>query len=283
MVRPVARADSIPREQALTVQLEPTGERMIPEHYRSTTEGYVIHLMHLATYRFALQWTDGKRVLDYGCGAGYGSAAIAEYAASVDAVDVAADAIAYARARHVRENLRFDTIDAAARLPYADASFDVVLSFQVFEHVAAPAPYLDEIRRVLVPGGTLLLVTPDRRTRLFPGQRPWNRWHLREYDARSLERELSRHFPLVEMYGMNGTPSVVGVEFRRCNRLRWLSLPLTLPVWPDRLRVALLDLVHRMRGTGAPPGPPMDFDFGVESIRIERGTSPSLNLVAVAR
>lgn len=256
---------------------------MIPEHYRSTAESYVIHLMHLATYRFAMQFTAGRRVLDYGCGAGYGSASIAEVAATVDAVDVAEDAIAYANARHARDNLRFRTIDPATALPYPDASFDVVLSFQVFEHVVDTTRYLSEIRRVLVPGGTLLLVTPDRSTRLLPMQRPWNRWHVREYDADSLARELSAHFARVDMYGMTGRDDVIAVELRRCNRMRWLSLPFTLPIWPDRFRIALLNLVHRARGTAAPPGPPREFDYDVDAIRIERGARPSVNLVAVTR
>lgn len=134
------------------MKLEPTGERMIMEHYKSSPEDYVIYLLHIATYRFAERFTQGKRVLDFGCGSGYGSAQIAETAAYVTAVDVAEDAVDYARAQFASDNLAFHAIDPAAPLPFDDASFDTVLSFQVFEHVLDTAHYLSEIRRVLKIG-----------------------------------------------------------------------------------------------------------------------------------
>ncbi|MDE2156059.1 MAG: class I SAM-dependent methyltransferase [Xanthomonadaceae bacterium] len=265
------------------MKLEPTGERMIVEHYKSSIEDYVIYLMHIATYRFAEPFVQDKRVLDYGCGSGYGSARMAETAASVDAVDVAGDAIAHARERFPRENLRFRRIDPASPLPYADGSFDTVLSFQVFEHVADTGHYLGEIRRVLAPGGTLILVTPDRSTRLLPLQRPWNRWHVREYSAGSLAATLRRTFRDVQMQSMSGRRDVIDVELRRCRRLMWTTLPFTLPVFPDALRVGLLNALHALRGRPAAGSAAREFDFDESAIRIGPGLRPSLNLVATAR
>jgi SAM-dependent methyltransferase len=267
----------------VTMQLEPTGERMIMEHYKSSPEDYVIYLLHIATYDFAEQFTRGKRVLDYGCGSGYGSARIAAGAAKVTAVDVAEDAIAYARAQFGAENLEFRSIDPAAPLPFEDSSFDTVLSFQVFEHVSDAARYLAEIRRVLAPGGQLLLVTPDRSTRLLPFQRPWNRWHLHEYDKRELAGTLARHFDHVEVLGMTGTREMIDIEIRRCNRIRWVTLPFTLPIMPDRWRVAALNAIHRIRGTDARTGQPREFPaFSVNDVRIAPNAAPSVNLVALA-
>src|SRR5690554_5022393 len=99
------------------MHLEPTGERMIVEHYAKSPSDYLIYLMHLATYRFAEQYTRGKRVLDYGCGSGYGSAQIAEDATEVVGVDISEEAIAHARANFQKERLRFDRIDADVSLP----------------------------------------------------------------------------------------------------------------------------------------------------------------------
>lgn len=264
------------------MNLEPTGERMLTEHYRSSPEDYVIYLLHMATYRFAMRHTAGMRVLDYGCGSGYGSAQIAQNARSVIAVDVAEDAVGYAREAFPLDNLSFRAIDPSAPLPFADASFDVVLSFQVFEHVVDADRYLAEIRRVLAPGGKLLLVTPDRSTRLLPLQRPWNRWHVREYGREGLRAMLARHFADVEMLGMGGTPEVIGIEVRRCTKLKWAMLPFTLPILPDALRVALLNLVHRIRGPGARKGTPREFPFDVDDITITGDADPSVNLVALA-
>lgn len=262
------------------MQLNPTGERMILEHYRSSPEDYVIYLMHVASYQFAEQFTRGRRVLDYGCGSGYGSAQIARSATHVTAVDMSRDAVAYAMEEFCLHNLDFHVIDRDSSLPFGRSSFDVVLSFQVFEHVLDTEHYLTEIRRVLAPGGKLLLITPDRSTRLLPLQRPWNRWHVHEYSRGELERVLMRHFDRVEILGMTGKPETIGFELRRCNRIKWLMLPFTLPLVPDRLRVAGLNLVHRIRGSRR--GIPKEYPFDVADIEISASASPSMNLVALA-
>jgi SAM-dependent methyltransferase len=264
------------------MKLEPTGERMIVEHYKSSIEDYVIYLMHIATYRFAEPFVRNKRVLDFGCGSGYGSAWMAKIATCVDAVDVAEDAIAHAKGQFPHENLRFRSIDPTARLPFADDSFDTVLSFQVFEHVTNVDHYLGEIRRVLAPGGTLILVTPDRSTRLLPLQRPWNRWHVKEYDADSLAATMCSTFPDVQIQLMSGRREVIDVELRRCRKLKWMTLPFTLPFLPDALRVKLLNMVHSLRGRPEAKSAPREFDFDESAIEIGQGLRPSLNLVAIA-
>jgi SAM-dependent methyltransferase len=263
--------------------LEPTGERLIVEQYQSTIEDYVVYLMHVATYRFAEPFAQGKRVLDYGCGSGYGAARIAETACDVQAVDVDEDAIAHARQAFPRANLAFARVDRGDRLPYPDRAFDAVLSFQVLEHVSDVTHYLSEIRRVLAPGGCLVLATPDRAVRLLPLQKPWNRWHVREYSARTLRGSLSRFFDHVEILQMSGRRDVIDVELRRYRRLKWLTLPATVPVIPDRLRVWLLNALHALRDAKGRPANPRRFDFDESVIVIGPGLEPSLNLVAVAR
>ena len=265
------------------MELEPSGERMILEAYQSSPEDHLIYLMHLATYRFALPYTVGKRVLDYGCGSGYGSSMIAESAVSVIGVDVAEDAVAYATRHFANDKLGFQRVSPDSALPFDDGAFDTVLSFQVFEHVEHESRYLSEIARVLAPGGTLVLATPDRSTRLLPLQQPWNRWHLREYSEASLRRRLERNFRSVEVMGMGGEKAVLGIELKRCARLKWMTLPMTLPIYPRALRVGMLNLVHRLRGRPPSTSVPTDFGFDESAIRIGHGISPSVNLIAVAR
>lgn len=266
------------------MELEPTGERMIVDEYQATAEDRLIYHLHVETYAFAEAFTVGKTVLDCGCGSGYGSAMIARNALRVTGVDVADDAVAYANMRFGTDNLQFQQVNPDGALPFDDASFDVALSFQVFEHVADEQHYLREIARVLKPGGTLLLVTPDRSTRLFPFQQPWNRWHLREYSEASLSQQLARVFADVRMLKMTGPEEIIGIELRRCRRLKWLSLPFTLPLYPRSMRVALLNAVHRLRGRGGEATtPPALAPIPKGSIRIEQGARPSLNLVAVVR
>lgn len=267
------------------MDLEPSGERVIADQARSSPEAFAVYLMHEATYRFAEQYTRGKRVLDFGCGSGYGSAQIAESAARVVGIDVSDDAVTYAIEHFTRDNLAFKRIDGDAPLPFADGSFDTVLSFQVIEHVPDPARYLTEIRRVLVPGGRLVLATPDRSTRLLPGQRPWNRWHLHEYGAAELDALLARFFSPVEVMGMTATPELLAIELRRARRLKWVTLPFTLPGLPEAWRIVALETLHKLRKRGRPTAQQAEsraYPWDSSDVKIAKGASPSTNLVAVA-
>jgi SAM-dependent methyltransferase len=261
-----------------------TGERLVREHYAATAENHLIRLSHEVTWQWAAARLDSRDVLDFGCGSGEGTAAMAAHAASIVGVDVAGDAIAHASEYNAGPNIRYERIDGG--VPWPDSSFDVVCSFQVLEHVDDPDAYLAEARRLLRPGGLLLLATPDRRTRLLSGQQPWNRWHLREWDPAGLERLLGRHFDGVEVLTMTGRRDVLDLELRRTRRLKWLTLPVTLPVIPRQMRFAALDALFRLkasRGPGSAPAVGFGFGFDESALSIGRGAWPSVNLVASAR
>lgn len=101
------------------------------------------------------------RVLDDGCGGGGMCVSFAEEAKSVIGIepgDRFIDAGARLAAEKGARNIAFVTADGMA-LPFAADSFDLVLSHSVIEHVADPLAYLKEARRVLAPGGTMLLQT----------------------------------------------------------------------------------------------------------------------------
>lgn len=268
--------------------LEVSGERMIEDAYVRSLDAYVIYIMHTASYAFAQKFCVGKVVLDLGSGSGYGAARIGKVAARVEGVDVDDGAVEFARQRYSSENVSFSRIEAGKALPFPDASFDTVLSFQVIEHVQDDDGYLMEAHRVLKPGGVMVVVTPDRQHRLLPGQRPWNRWHVREYSSAQLERKVARRFTVEASLKMGAPWKVAGVELRRYRKTKWLTLPFTLPIMPDVMRRKSLDILHRLRSK---PGsvdagermPVAKFEFDETVMLVENTPPNSLNLVIVCR
>ena len=183
-----------------------TGERIIP--------GKVdVDLLneHVARYTFAARLARGKRVLDAGCGAGYGSAELAQAADSVVGVDRAAEAIDFARASYALPNLRFEQASCEA-LPHPGGSFDLVVAFEVIEHLDNWREFLMEAQRVLTPAGQLIISTPNKLYYTESrGPNGANPFHVHEFDFEEFQSELHGVFAHVSMYLEN---HVEGVTFQ---------------------------------------------------------------------
>jgi SAM-dependent methyltransferase len=191
-----------------------TGERILPNECRSEAE-YILYLRHLFAYRTAAaRLKPSDVVLDIGCGAGYGTRLLADHAQRAVGVDVVADAVAQASAAFAAANCSFLSYDGD-RLPFEDGQFDAATSFQTIEHVRDDGRFIAEAARVLKPGAALVLTTPNRALRLREGQRPWNRFHVREYRSTELESLLARHFTSVEMMGVRANAAIEQVERAR--------------------------------------------------------------------
>jgi 2-polyprenyl-3-methyl-5-hydroxy-6-metoxy-1,4-benzoquinol methylase len=159
--------------------------------------------LHYASYHFCRNFVEGKRVLDLGCGAGYGTNYLATRAASVVGVDISADAIGYARNRYSRGNLYFGIMDAC-NTAFLDNTFDIVSSLEVMEHLKDHRKYLFEIKRVLKPAGILLLSTPNRIVSLKQGGSVTvNPYHIKEFTPQELQGLLGEYFSGVEIFGQD--------------------------------------------------------------------------------
>jgi SAM-dependent methyltransferase len=174
--------------------LDFTGERFTPECVRE------IWYEHWHRYAWALPLAAGRRVLDAACGEGYGSALLSRSAASVVGLDADADTVGHAARRYAgRPGLSFRHGSVTA-IDAADASFDLVVSFETIEHLLEQSAMLDEFRRVLAPDGVLLLSSPDRIAYNAQAAEP-NPYHVRELDRDELLGLLRPRFAAIELYG----------------------------------------------------------------------------------
>lgn len=180
-------------ESSLESPLPFTGERFTPECVRE------IRYEHVHRYAFAQALVEGKDVLDAACGEGYGTAMLAARAAAVTGVDLSAEAVAHARSRYRADGLSFEQADCLD-LPFADDSFDCVVSFETLEHLEDQEGLLREFRRVLRPGGWLLISSPDKAV-YTDRQQNRNPFHVRELYRPELEALLGAQFPAVSLWG----------------------------------------------------------------------------------
>jgi SAM-dependent methyltransferase len=164
---------------------------------------------HRTAYEVAKRHAGRGRVLDLGCGSGYGTALLAGSEAHVVGIDRVHPDRLWRRGRG-----SFLLGDLRA-IPLAPGSFDLVVSFQVIEHFEDPTFYVDTLADLLVPSGLALVTTPNVRT--SDGVNPY---HVHEYTADELAACLGRRFGEVEMQGIRPTESVRLALEERSRRIR---------------------------------------------------------------
>jgi len=168
---------------------------------------------HLAAYRWAAEQATGRAVLDAGCGEGYGASMLASVATRVLGADVQ-EAISIASSRYTKPNLSFRAMDLMT-LPSLKERFDLVVSFQVIEHVVDPEGFLRALQACVAPGGTLIVTTPNRLMSVAE-----NPYHLREWTASEMPALATPILPGCRVRGMNGSDRVLDYERARGEQIR---------------------------------------------------------------
>jgi ubiquinone/menaquinone biosynthesis C-methylase UbiE len=125
-------------------------------------------------------------------------------AKTVHGMDISEEAVELCLERYNTSNVTYSIANAQELTAISDNQFDVVVSFETIEHLPNVEAYLDEMARILRPGGTFLVSTPDRRivsTMHFFQGHPANPYHVREYTGRELIDLLSTRFEVKACYG----------------------------------------------------------------------------------
>src|ERR1044072_2635830 len=173
--------------------MEFTGERFVP-----TLDGQIKY-EHLHRYALVLDFAAGKSVLDIACGEGYGAALMACVAERVVGVDISQPSIEHARRSYYYQNLEF-LIGACESIPLPDAAVDLVTSFETIEHHDRHEEMMSEIKRVMRPGGVLIISSPNRLT--YSDEPNYsNPFHVRELYYDEFHALLSRYFKHVHLFG----------------------------------------------------------------------------------
>ncbi len=214
-----------------------TAERVSTE----LSDNFVFQRSILA-YHTAAKLISG-RVLEIGTGSGYGVEVIAPYADRFITIDKHTPPSGVIQG----ENVEFEEATVPP-LPFADGEFDFVISFQVIEHIEDDARFVEEVARVLRPGGKFIVSTPNISMSLTR-----NPWHVREYTHAQFSELLSKKFPSIEALGVSGDQSIMeyyeknrqGVE--RITRFDIFKLQYRLPRWMLQIPYDILNRLNRRK------------------------------------
>ena len=182
--------------------VEFTGERVIPGQVNDD-----LWSEHVARYAFARRYGEGRRVLDAGCGVGYGAAELAQSALHVTGLDISPEAVEFARVNYPIPNLRF-VVSSCTATPFPKNSFELVVAFEVIEHLQDFRGFLNECARVVTPQGLCIVSSPNKsyyaESRAKTGPNPF---HEHEFEAAEFESELGRVFSNVRLLLQNRVES----------------------------------------------------------------------------
>src|SRR3954470_23713777 len=161
------------------------------------------HAENIQRFEFALEWCRGKRVLDAGCGSGYGAHFLGSNgAASVLGVDISTEAIDEARREYQSDNVRFEVRD----LQLLDAkplnAPEVIVNFETLPHLAEPLKFMDAAKSTLAPGGMLITSTPNGElVKTDEHGKPLYQYQHRTYSIEEFKSLLAAFFTDVSLYG----------------------------------------------------------------------------------
>jgi SAM-dependent methyltransferase len=166
-----------------------------------------VGIAHESRYQWVTEKWDltESTVLDFGCGSGYGVHMLAKKAKTVIGIDYSITAIEFAEKIYGASNIKFLNLDACANDIFSNFgknSFDVIVSFDVIEHIEKYFDYLNNILKLIKPDGVLIIGCPNR-LQTFNWNNYWNSFHFQEFSPYQFRKIFSWYFDIVELYSQD--------------------------------------------------------------------------------
>ncbi len=261
-----------------------TSERLVPDKMQKRVNDRVMYLRHLFAYEYVKKSiTCDSSILDMGFGEGYGTANLGSYFKNVVGLEVEKKAVQHAIKKYQSENCRY-RIYNGREVPFENESFDGVISFQVIEHVLDTERYVCEARRVMKTGGVLILTTPNRAIRLDSGQKPWNRFHLREYGAVDLRAVLKKNFSDVKIFGIYGNDKLQKMELARIQTAKVvarLDIFGLRDIMPMKVRQIVSNIINNIQ---SPSKSDENIEqFEIDDFHVSESAEGGMDLLAVCK
>ncbi len=204
-----------------------------------------IHQRLLFAYEAAKDFVAGN-MLEVGCGEGRGLETLAPYCTAYTALDKNRTLLEQLKGQY--PNYSFIETNVPPFSGIESNSFDTVIAFQVIEHIHSDDFFINEIHRVLKPGGKAIITTPNIDFTLTR-----NPWHEREYTASQLSTLLNKYFKSVSAQGITGNKKVFDYyelnkkSVRKFTRWDILDLQYKLPNALLRVPYDMLNRLNRNR------------------------------------
>lgn len=148
------------------------------------------YYLAVARYQLAARYAQNKIVLEAGSGAGYGAEILAKVAKKVLAIDTSKDSIRESQKKYEKKNLKFEIGDIR-KLKFANKTFDLIVAFEIIEHLKEYKQAIKEFRRVLKSGGLLILSTPNKKVYSPGTKKPFYPFHYKEFTIEELKKLLA--------------------------------------------------------------------------------------------
>lgn len=172
-----------------------TGERL------TTTKKSEIMIHHLHRYAISLELAKDKKVLDIASGEGYGSHLLAEVAKEVVGVDIDEKVVQFANRKYSKKNLQYK-VGSTSSIPSEDQEFDLIVSFETIEHHDEHEQMMLEFKRVLKPGGKIIISSPDKKN-YTDIPKYTNPFHVKELYIEEFKSLISKHFSFSKHFNQN--------------------------------------------------------------------------------